>query len=83
MHFYTLCKVEPGEDTTNIRTANIKGTFFTKKNDIFQKSYTKSQFTFCQRIKKRHKQTGTHRRALIILKISDIMAKARFISITL
>lgn len=37
MLFNTLCKVEPGEDTINIRTANINGTFFTKKSNIFQK----------------------------------------------
>lgn len=83
MHFHTLCKVEPGEDTINIRTANIKGTFFTKKTIFFWKQHTKSLFTFCQRIKKRRKQVATYRPALIILKISNIMTKAQLISITL
>ena len=49
--FYTLCNVEPGEDTINIQIANIKGTFFYSKTIFFQTWCQKYGFTFCQRMK--------------------------------
>ena len=36
LFFYTLCNVEPGEDTINIRITNINGTFFYLKTIFFQ-----------------------------------------------
>ncbi len=68
--FYTLCNVEPGEDTINIRTANIKGTFFYSKTIFFQSRRKKGCFTFCQRRKKNLKQVATHSPTLIVIKIS-------------
>jgi hypothetical protein len=59
MHFHTLCKVEPGEDTTNIRTANIKGTFFTKKKRYFSKIVHKKPIYILSKNKK-ETQTDWH-----------------------
>ena len=51
-HLCTLCKLETGEDTINIHTANINGTFFYPKTLFFQTKCPKVQFTFCQQQKR-------------------------------
>ena len=50
--FYTLCNVEPGEDTINIRTVNIKGTFFYSKTIFFQSRRKKAVLHFVKEEKR-------------------------------
>ena len=57
-HFYTLCNVEPGEDTTIILFTNINGTFFYLKMTFFRARRKKCHFTFCQKT-----ETESHKAA--------------------